>query len=182
VLKARADDRFIGSPPLAFTFGLGGHLLFPLRVGASTILLENAPARTTSSTPCPYTAPPSCFTAPTAYRAILRQGRQPPPSPVRACVSAGEHAAEGHASRPGRDATGISDDGRHRRHRDAAHLHLAPPPSARRPGSTGEAVPRLRGPHHRRRRATPSRRHPVGAWPSRGPTGCRYMDDARQAA
>ena len=43
VLRPTADDRFIGSPPLAFTFGLGGLVLFPLRVGASTILLEKAP-------------------------------------------------------------------------------------------------------------------------------------------
>ncbi len=50
VLRARADDRFIGSPPLAFTFGLGGLVLFPLRVGASTILLEKA-APTTCSRP-----------------------------------------------------------------------------------------------------------------------------------
>src|SRR5207244_7459018 len=42
VLRATPDDRFIGSPPLAFTFGLGGLLLFPMSVGASTVLLEKA--------------------------------------------------------------------------------------------------------------------------------------------
>src|SRR6185436_12716624 len=70
VLKASAEDLFCGSPPFAFTFGLGGILLFPMRIGASTLLLEQA-------------TPPNllkgindhgatvCFTAPTAYRAML---------------------------------------------------------------------------------------------------------------
>ena len=42
VLRADPSDRFIGSPPLAFTFGLGGHLLFPMRIGAASILIERA--------------------------------------------------------------------------------------------------------------------------------------------
>src|SRR5438874_4079824 len=70
VLRAEPSDRFIGSPPLAFTFGLGGLVLFPMRIGASTILLEKA-------TPDDLIAAIGklgatvCFTAPTAYRAML---------------------------------------------------------------------------------------------------------------
>jgi 2-aminobenzoate-CoA ligase len=70
VLRPTADDRFIGSPPLAFTFGLGGLVLFPLRVGASTVLLEKA-SPATCCPPSPPSAPTICFTAPTAYRAMI---------------------------------------------------------------------------------------------------------------
>src|SRR5437763_5034343 len=66
VLRAGPEDRFIGSPPIAFTFGLGGLVLFPLRVGASTVLLE----RTTPDDLLTATAlwrPTVMFTAPTAY-------------------------------------------------------------------------------------------------------------------
>ncbi|WP_254494164.1 AMP-binding protein, partial [Salmonella enterica] len=73
VLKPRADDIFIGSPPMAFTFGLGGLLLFPMSVGASTVLLEKASPndlvdgiRTFGAT--------VLFTAPTTYRNIAGRG------------------------------------------------------------------------------------------------------------
>ncbi|MFN4115067.1 MAG: AMP-binding protein, partial [Inhella sp.] len=89
VLRANADDVFIGSPPLAFTFGLGGLALFPMSIGASSVLLEKA-------------APPQLFeaivaegatvlfTAPTTYRALAAQGAALRASRLRKCVSAGE--------------------------------------------------------------------------------------------
>ncbi len=89
VLKADPDERFIGSPPLAFTFGLGGLVLFPMRIGAAMVLPEK-------------TAPPDlidaieryratvCFTAPTAYRAMLDRLDGRDISSLRICVSAGE--------------------------------------------------------------------------------------------
>src|SRR5436309_9295892 len=89
VLKPEPDDIFCGSPPLAFTFGLGGLLLFPLRIGASTLLLEHA-------------SPPHLlqgiqdhrativFTAPTAYRAMTELVKSFDISSLRKCVSAGE--------------------------------------------------------------------------------------------
>ncbi len=90
VLGVRPDDVFVGSPPLAFTFGLGGLAVFPLRFGASAALLENA-------------APPKmieiiethkatiCFTAPTAYRAMLSAMDDGADlSSLRIAVSAGE--------------------------------------------------------------------------------------------
>src|SRR5205807_2484522 len=70
VLEALPSDRFIGSPPLAFTFGLGGLLLFPLRIGAATILLERATPEDLIGGISRFRAS-VCFTAPTAYRAML---------------------------------------------------------------------------------------------------------------
>ena len=83
VLRARPEDVFIGTAPLAFTFGLGAVVLFPLRIGASAILLERAsPDMLLRHHPCTL-RPTVCFTAPTAYRAMLamrttRRLRQPP--------------------------------------------------------------------------------------------------------
>ena len=67
VLGSRADDVFIGTPPLAFTFGLGGLLLFPLRVGACAVLLEKATPETLLAAIAAHRAT-VCFTAPTFYR------------------------------------------------------------------------------------------------------------------
>src|ERR1700677_971549 len=70
VLRAESSDRFIGSPPIAFTFGLGGLVLFPLRVGAAAILLEKAAPDDLLAAIGKLRAT-VCFTAPTAYRAML---------------------------------------------------------------------------------------------------------------
>ena len=99
VLRANRDDRFIGSPPIAFTFGLGGLVLFPLRVGAATILLERA---------SPDDLLPAignlratiCFTAPTAFRDMLGKVADFDLSSLRKCVSAGE-------TLPGRHLRGL---------------------------------------------------------------------------
>ena len=84
-----AADRFIGSPPLAFTFGLGGLVLFPLRVGACSILLEKAPPDELLAAIGRFRAT-VCFTAPTAYRAMLAKLAEHDISSLRKCVSAGE--------------------------------------------------------------------------------------------
>ena len=89
VLRAGRDDRFIGSPPIAFTFGLGGLVLFPLRVGAATILLERASADDLLPAIANLRAT-ICFTAPTAFRAMLRKLAGFDLSSLRKCVSAGE--------------------------------------------------------------------------------------------
>src|SRR6185295_10546150 len=89
VLHANAADRFIGSAPLAFTFGLGGHVLFPLRVGATTIQLEAAPPDALLPAIAKYRAT-ICFTAPTAYRAMMAKLGEHDISSLRKCVSAGE--------------------------------------------------------------------------------------------
>jgi 2-aminobenzoate-CoA ligase len=94
VLRATADDVFIGSPPLGFTFGLGGLLLFPLSVGASTVLLEKATPPVLLAAIAEYGAS-VLFTAPTTYRAIAEQARERRLSvafggTLRKCVAAGE--------------------------------------------------------------------------------------------
>src|SRR3546814_17402854 len=69
VLRPEPDDRFIGSPPLAFTFGLGGSVLFPMRVGASAVLLEKAaPDQLLDALEAH--RPTVCFTSPTAHPAL----------------------------------------------------------------------------------------------------------------
>ena len=126
VLGVTPDDVFVGSPPLAFTFGLGGLAIFPLRFGATATLLENASPPNMIEIIETYKAT-ICFTAPTAYRAMLtamdegadlsspalrRLGRRDLPAPVYEEWMAQDRQA---------------DPRRHRRHRDAAHLHLQPP-------------------------------------------------------
>jgi 2-aminobenzoate-CoA ligase len=94
VLRADEDDVFIGSPPLAFTFGLGGLTLFPMHIGASTVLLEKASPPELLNAVVEYGAT-VLFTAPTSYRAIAAGARDrrvsaPLGGTLRKCVSAGE--------------------------------------------------------------------------------------------
>src|SRR6202166_4023720 len=90
VLNVTPEDIFVGSPPLAFTFGLGGLAIFPLRFGATATLLENAAPSEMINIIQTYKATIS-FTAPTAYRAMLAAMNQGANlSSLRAAVSAGE--------------------------------------------------------------------------------------------
>jgi len=91
VLQVTPDDVFVGSPPLAFTFGLGGLAIFPLRFGATATLLENASPPNMMQIIDTYKAT-ICFTAPTAYRAMLAAFDQGTAdlSSLRIAVSAGE--------------------------------------------------------------------------------------------
>jgi 2-aminobenzoate-CoA ligase len=177
VLKPSPDDRFVGSPPLAFTFGLGGLVLFPLRVGASTVLIEKAGPPELVGAIETFRAS-IVFTAPTAYRAIipLLDGRDV--SSLRKCVSAGEalpratfdawKAATGLELMDGIGAT------------EMLHIFIAAPEGKIRPGSTGLPVPGYRakviGPDGEDLPAGAPGRLAV-----RGPTGCRYLADERQA-
>ena len=94
VLCATPEDRFIGSPPLAFTFGLGGIVLFPLHIGASAVLLEKAGPHELAPAIEKYRAS-VCFTAPTAYRAMLDKRADFDLSSLRKCVSARRAATQG---------------------------------------------------------------------------------------
>src|SRR5258705_11064767 len=104
-LRATADDIFTGSPPLAFTFGLGGLLLFPLRVGASTLLLEKSSPDALLPAIAEYHAS-VLVTAPTSYRAMAAQAPAFDLSSLRKCVSAGE-ALPAATRKLWKDATGI---------------------------------------------------------------------------
>src|SRR6202521_970005 len=88
-LRARADDLVSGSPPLAFTFGLGGLLLFPLRIGAATLLLEKSPPDALLAAIAKYRVG-VLVTAPTSYRAMATQAEQFDLSSLHKCVAAGE--------------------------------------------------------------------------------------------
>jgi 2-aminobenzoate-CoA ligase len=176
VLRAHKDDVFIASPPMAFTFGLGAAVLFPLRVGASTILLEQA-------SPEPLLdairtlRPTVCFTAPTAYRAMLGTMRPGDVASLRICVSAGEtlpkptwnawHAATGIPIMDGIGST------------EMLHIFIGAPIEKIRPGATGIPVPgyeaKLIDEH-----GNDLPRGSTGRLAVRGPTGCRYLADARQ--
>jgi 2-aminobenzoate-CoA ligase len=176
VLRAHSSDRFIGSPPLAFTFGLGGLVLFPLRAGASSILIEKVAPDDLLAAVEQYRAT-ICFTAPTAYRAMLAKIDGRDISMLRKCVSAGEAlpkatfdawcAATGIKIMDGIGAT------------EMLHIFIGSPEEAIRPGATGKPVPgyEARVIDNEGRDVAAGT---VGRLAVRGPTGCRYLADARQ--
>lgn len=177
VLRARPDDVFIGSPPLAFTFGLGGLLLFPLSIGASTVLLERATPDVLPAAIAQYRAS-VCFTAPTSYRAMAAQLAGHDLSSLRKCVSAGE-ALPAATRRLWKDATGIEMiDGIGST--ELLHIFISHDEAHAKPGATGTAVPGyvacVLDEHGR-----PLPRGHVGRLAVKGPTGCRYLADPRQA-
>jgi 2-aminobenzoate-CoA ligase len=176
VLQPSRDDRFISSAPLAFTFGLGAHVLFPFRIGAATIQLEAAPPDALLPAIGKYKAT-ICFTAPTAYRAMIPKLPEHDISSLRKCVSAGEtlpkatfdawHKATGLKILDGIGAT------------EMMHIFIGAPESEIRPGATGKAVPGYEAKviDDDGREVAPGT---VGRLAVRGPTGCRYLSDARQ--
>ena len=181
VLRATADDVFIGSPPLAFTFGLGGLTLFPMSVGASTVLLEKAsPADLVAATKA--FAATVMFTAPTSYRAMADAARAERISvalggSLRKCVSAGE-ALPAATRTLWRDATGIElIDGIGAT--EMLHIFIAADEAHARGGATGLVVPGYRAcvmDEH----GQPAPVGQIGRLAVKGPTGCRYLDDPRQ--
>ena len=182
VLRADADDVFIGSPPLGFTFGLGGLLLFPLSIGASTVLLEKATPPVLLDAIPQYKAT-VLFTAPTTYRAIAAPARERRLSAalggtLRKCVSAGE-ALPAATRVQWKDATGIEAiDGIGST--EMLHIFISADEQHARAGATGTPVPGYQAcildPE-----GDPLPRGAVGRLAVRGPTGCRYLDDPRQA-
>ena len=182
VLRANESDVFIGSPPLAFTFGLGGLVLFPMHIGASIVLLEKA-------------GPPDlleaivaqratvCFTAPTSYRAMAAGAREKKigvrdGGVLRKCVAAGE-ALPAATRALWKEATGIEIiDGIGAT--EMFHIFISADEARARPGATGVAVPGYRA------RVVDENGNTVpagtiGRLAVQGPTGCRYLSDPRQA-
>jgi 2-aminobenzoate-CoA ligase len=176
VLRATPDDRFIGSPPLAFTFGLGGLVLFPMRIGACSILLEKAPPDELLPAIATFRAS-VCFTAPTAYRAMLAKLAEHDISSLRKCVSAGEALPKGTFD-AWHDATGLEImDGIGAT--EMLHIFIGSPEGEIRSGSTGRPVPGYEA------RVIDDAGHEMppgipGRLAVRGPTGCRYLADSRQ--
>jgi 2-aminobenzoate-CoA ligase len=176
VLRANADDRFIGSPPIAFTFGLGGLVLFPLRIGAAAVLLEKAAPDELLAAIGQFRAT-VCFTAPTAYRAMLGKLKDHDVSSLRKCVSAGETLPaatfEAFAASTGiRIIDGLGST-------EMLHVFIGCREEEMRAGATGKPVPgyeaRVIDADGREVAAGTAGRLAV-----RGPTGCRYLGDTRQ--
>jgi 2-aminobenzoate-CoA ligase len=176
MLRAHADDVFVGSPPIAFTFGLGGQVLFPMSIGASMVLLEKA-------------SPPLLldgiekfgatvvFTAPTSYRVMAQQGERIRRTRLRKCVSAGE-ALTASTRALWKDATGMEIiDGIGST--EMLHIFISHREEDARPGATGKAVPGYRAKvvDDEGNEVPPGT---VGRLAVQGPTGCRYLGDARQ--
>ncbi len=176
VLKPVPEDLFCGSPPLAFTYALGGLLLFPMRFGASTLLLENATPPHLLQAIEDY-KPTVCFTAPTAYRAIhgMLAGRDV--SSLKKCVSAGETLPLS-VFDMWRDATGLRIiDGIGAT--EMLHIFISAAGDDIRPGSTGRVVPGYQAKVVDENGADiPAGK--VGRLAVRGPTGCRYLDNIPQ--
>jgi 2-aminobenzoate-CoA ligase len=176
VLRATPDDVFIGSPPLAFTFGLGGLLLFPLSIGASTVLVEKATPDVLLPAVAQYRAS-VCFTSPTAYRAMAGSAKQHDLSSLRKCVSAGE-ALPAATRALWKQATGIEMiDGIGST--EMLHIFISADEAHAKPGATGVPVPGYRACvlDDEGRPLPPGQ---VGRLAVKGPTGCRYLADERQ--
>ena len=176
-LKPNRDDRFCGSPPLAFTFGLGGLVTFPMRFGASTVLAER---------PSPEALPQIIadnqativFTAPTAYRVMAETAKKEHFASLKKGVSAGEHLPlatfelwqrfSGIKLIDGLGAT------------EMLHIFIATAGDDIRPGATGKAIPGYEA------CILDDAGHPlppgeIGKLAVKGPTGCRYLaDEERQ--
>ncbi|GAB2648261.1 AMP-binding protein [Saccharopolyspora gloriosae] len=176
VVALRPDDLVTGTPPFAFTFGLGGLLVFPLRAGAAALLLERATPQELAAHVAENRAT-VLFTAPTAYRALAGDGRPERLASLRRCVSAGEPLPAS-VWRDFRAATGIRViDGIGST--EMLHVFVSAADDDIRPGATGRAVPGYRvdvvddlG------RSAPD--GVPGHLVVRGPTGCRYLDGRRQ--
>jgi 2-aminobenzoate-CoA ligase len=176
VLKPTAEDLFTGSPPLAFTFGLGALVVFPLHAGAATLLLEAAPPDVLADAVAEHGVT-ILSTAPTAYRAMLAAGKADRLTSLRRCVSAGEALPEA-TWQAFHDATGVRIiDGIGAT--EMLHIFIAAADGDIRPGSTGRPVPG----YHARVLDEEGRPVPdgeIGRLAVRGPTGCRYLADERQ--
>ena len=177
VLKVTPDDIFVGSPPLAFTFGLGGLAVFPLRFGAAAALLEQATPANLIDIIQTHRAT-VCFTAPTAYRVMLKAMEEGADlSSLRAAVSAGETLPapvyeewQAKTGKPMLDGIGAT---------EMLHIFLTNRFDDHRPGCTGRPVTG----YEARIIDADGRDVPrgeVGRLAVRGPTGCRYLSDDRQ--
>jgi 2-aminobenzoate-CoA ligase len=177
VLRANANDVFIGSPPLAFTFGLGGLLLFPMSVGASTVLIDKvAPAALLHAIETHRAT--VCFTSPTSYRVMAGSVSQHDLGSLRKCVSAGE-ALPAATRQLWKESTGIElIDGIGST--ELLHIFISADEAHAKPGATGVPVPGYRATVLDGAGAELPRGQ-VGRLAVKGPTGCKYLDDERQA-
>jgi 2-aminobenzoate-CoA ligase len=175
VLGPRSDDVFCGSPPLAFTFGLGGLVIFPMHVGASTVLTEKPGDEFLNA--ISEHQPTVCFTAPTAYRGMMGARHQYDFNSLRACVSAGETLPKP-TWEQFREEMGIElIDGIGST--EMLHIFISASGADIRPGSTGKPLEGVVA-QVVNDEVEPVADGEVGLLAVQAPTGCRYLDDARQ--
>jgi len=176
VLQSQEGDIFIGTPPLAFTFGLGGLLLFPLRVGATAVLLERLTPETLLQAIAAHRAT-VCFTAPTFYRQMAPLTPKYDLLSLKKTVSAGEALPKA-TRETWRNASGIEMiDGIGAT--EMLHIFISAAGADVRPGATGKPVPGYQACvlDDDGKRVPPGT---VGHLAVKGPTGCRYLADDRQ--
>lgn len=177
VLQVKPDDVFVGSPPLAFTFGLGGLAVFPLRFGAAATLIENASPPNLIELIEKYKAT-VCFTAPTAYRMMMRAMEEGADlSSLRAAVSAGETLPAPiyeewmeKTGKPMLDGIGAT---------ELLHIFITNRFDDHRPACTGKPVQGYEA------KIVDTQGKPVqvgemGRLAVKGPTGCRYLRGEKQ--
>jgi 2-aminobenzoate-CoA ligase len=176
LIRPTRDDVFAGSPPLGFTFGLGGLLLYPLRAGGSTLLVERiTPAEWPDMIAAHGVTVLS--TAPGAYRVMAASGKADSLKSLRRCISAGEHLPKSvwedfHRVTGVAVIDGIGST-------EMLHIFIASADRDIRPGSTGRAVPGYRAEvQDEDGHAVPDGQ--PGRLAVQGPTGCRYLSDPRQ--
>jgi len=177
VLRVTPDDVFVGSPPLAFTFGLGGLAVFPLRFGATATLLENASPANMINIIENYKAT-ICFTAPTAYRAMMAaMDKGADLSSLRLVVSAGETLPAPvfeewtrKTGKPILDGIGST---------EMLHIFITNRVGDAHPGATGRPVAGYEAKIVDEEMKEVARGE-LGRLAVRGPTGCRYLADKRQ--
>jgi 2-aminobenzoate-CoA ligase len=176
ILRPNQDDIFIGSPPIAFTFGLGGLVTFPMCVGASVVLLEMGSPDKFAKAIQDFKAT-ICFTSPTAYRMMLNKQDEYDLSSLKKCVSAGETLPLP-TYEAWLEATGIKImDGIGTT--EMIHIFISAVEEDIRPGSTGKAVPGYEA-MVVDENMQPLSAGEVGRLAVRGATGCRYLADERQ--
>jgi 2-aminobenzoate-CoA ligase len=178
VLCQRETDVVAGTPPLAFTYGLGGLVHFPARFGACSVLVEQYAPQALLEAVARFGVT-VLYTAPTMYRAMTPAARAHDLSSLRACVSAGEwlpaatRSAWEQASGAGMiDGIGAS---------EMLYIFISAAHAETRPGATGKAIPGYRA-TVLNARGEPCAPGVVGRLAVKGPTGCRYLADERQSA
>ncbi len=178
VLKAKPDDIVVGSPPLAFTFGLGGMLIFPMWAGASVYYPSIGYTPEAMVKLINQVGATICYTAPTFYRQMAAFAKQHGVPGLRMCVSAGESLPD--ATRQlWKDATGIEMiDGIGAT--EMFHIFISAAGADVRRGAIGKVVPGYTAKVVDETGAEVPR-GTIGKLAVVGPTGCRYLDDARQA-
>jgi 2-aminobenzoate-CoA ligase len=179
VLRATPEDIVVGSPPLAFTFGLGGLLIFPMWAGASVYFHDVPYTPETAVRMIRETGATICYTAPTFYRQMAPFARELGVGRLRVCVSAGEGLPD--ATRQlWKQASGIEMlDGIGAT--EMFHIFISSAGDEVRPGAIGKVVPGYRAKvvdddGNEVPRGT------IGKLAVIGPTGCKYLDDPRQTS